>query len=102
MKSPRIYSSVPIATVGLAAKPTETSIESGGGQNKGGREQRHEGADEHPVAARVPAGIGGRADVEQAGGGRGQELRALGRFISRTRPRARRIRRDLHEGDDEH
>jgi hypothetical protein len=90
----------------LAAKPTETAIESVPAHKIDSGMRRDEQMDERsPVATSVPALAGGsNGDVEHASAGTGQQsgVRPVDRGISRTRPRAWHIRRDLHAGDEQH
>jgi hypothetical protein len=91
---------------GLAAKPTETAIESIPGQKIDSGMRRDEQMDKRsPVPTSVPAFVGGSNDgVEHEGAGTGQQIgvRSMDRGFSRSRPRAWRIRRHLHASDDQH
>jgi hypothetical protein len=91
----------------LAAKPTETAVESLPGQKIDSGTPRDEQMDKRfPVTTSVPALAGGSAgDMEQQSAGAGGQpigVRPMDRGISRTRPRAWHIRRDLHAGDEQH
>ena len=93
----------PEAPTIMAAKPTETLVESPPGQIDSGA-RRDDRADETSlVTAGVPAPAGG-GDLEHDSARAGQQgvVRPMGRGFSRPGPRAWHIRRDLHEGDDQH
>jgi len=93
----------PEAPTIMAAKPTETLVESPPGQIDSGT-RRDDRADETSlVTAGVPAPAGG-GDLEHDSARAGQQgvVRPMGRGFSRPGPRAWHIRRDLHEGDDQH
>jgi murein DD-endopeptidase MepM/ murein hydrolase activator NlpD len=89
----------------LAAKPTETAIESAPEQTIDSGMRRDEQMDERSsVTTSLPAIAGGSNDgVEHEGAGTGRQigLRPLDRGISRTRSRAWHIRRHLHASDDQ-
>jgi hypothetical protein len=106
-------SSVPAATdvsANVAAKPTETAVESRRPTTIESGIRHDERTDQapSPVTASLPALAGDRArdagDPEHEGDGAGQQgsVRPVGRGIPRSRARAWHLRRDLHPGDEQH
>jgi hypothetical protein len=91
---------------GLAAKRTETAIESTPGQKIDSGMRRDEQMDERlPVTTSMPAVAGGSyGNLEHEGASTGQQIgvRSMGHGFSHTRTRAWHIRRHLHASDEQH
>jgi peptidase M23-like protein len=93
----------------VAAKPTETAVESRPAttiDSGTSHDERTEQAPS-PVTASLPAaagdGAGGAGDLDHAGDGSGQQggVRPMGRGFPRSRARTWHLRRDLHAGDEQ-
>ena len=90
------------AAATMAAKPTETAVESPPPQNNNSRMRPDARVDQSsPVTASMPADAGGsHRGVERQRAGAGQQIiiRPMGRSLPRTGPRPGHIRRHLQPG----
>ncbi len=103
--NPPAAAPAPAGPATVAAKPTETPLESLPANRIDNGMRRDERVDEgSPVTASVPADHGGRhgTAVDQAVGGAEQPggIRPVGRSVPRAGARAWHLRRDLHAGHE--